>query len=94
MEIVEHLQNIGFVLFHHRNDTDQHLFRIKNDCKVITAEEVEADCYKNVSTTGMYLSIDFDTTKELDSSSVQCSKKACKKTTRYDAQYATIESLL
>lgn len=42
----------------------------------------------------MYLRVDIDTTEELDSTRMQCSKNAYEKITRYDAQYATIESLL
>lgn len=26
VEIIEHLSELGYILFHHRNDTDQHLF--------------------------------------------------------------------
>jgi hypothetical protein len=91
MEIVEHLQNIGFVLFHHRNDTDQYLFSVKSDCKVIGKEEL-GDCYANVKTTEMYVSVQLG--EVLDASKVKCSKKAYTPNTRYDAQYATIESLL
>ena len=93
MDIVQHLPSIGFVLFHHRNDNDQHLFRIDGECKVIGTNEVDADRYKNVSTTEMYLRVDIDVTEELDSSQLQCSKKTYKPTTRYDAQYASIEDL-
>ncbi len=93
MEIVQHLSTISFVLFHHRNDNDQHLFHISNECKVIGANEVDADRYKNISTTEIYLCVDIDASRELDSLQVQCSKKRYENTTRYDAQYASIEEL-
>ncbi len=94
MEIVQHLPTLGFVLFHHRNDNDQHLFRISGECKVVGAREVDKDRYKNVSTTAMHLRVDIDASNELDSSQVQCSLKSCENTTRYDAQYASIEKLI
>jgi hypothetical protein len=90
MEIVEHLQTIGFVLFHHRNDNDQHLFSVKSECKVIGKEEL-GDYYANVKTTEMYVSVQLG--EELDASKVKCSKKAYIPNTRYDAQYASVESL-
>ncbi len=94
MEIVQHLPTLGFVLFHHRNDNDQHLFRISGECKVIGAGEVDKDRYKNVNTTAMYLRIDIDASNELDSSQLRCSRKAYNgKGERYDAQYASIEEL-
>ena len=95
MEIVEHLSSIGYVLFHHRNNTTgQHLFAIKGVCKVVSSEDVESDRYKNVTTTEMYLSVDIDTSIELYASHLDSTKKEWTKTTRYDAQFAVINDLL
>ena len=94
MEIVEHLSMIGYVLFHHRNSTGQHLFAIKNACKVVPSEEVEPDRYKNVNTTEMYLSVDIDTSVELDASNMDSTKKNFTPTSRYDAQYSPIGDVL
>ena len=95
MKIVEHLSSIGYVLFHHRNNTTgQHLFAIKGVCKVISSEDVEPDRYKNVTTTEMYLSINIDTSIELHTSNIDSTKKEWTKATRYDAQYAVINDLL
>jgi len=93
MEIVEHLSSIGFVLFHQRNVNGQHLFPIKETCRVISLDEIESDRYKNVGTTGIYLSVDIDTLAEHDSSIVDSTKKEWTKTTRYDAQYAPLGAL-
>lgn len=93
MEIVEHLQTIGYVLFHTRKDLDQHLFAIKNNCTVKYADELETDRYKTVTTTEMYVSIDLDITEELDASNIHSARKDFTPKTRYDAQYATIQSL-
>ena len=93
MEIVEHLFAIGYVLFHHRNTLGQHLFAVKNTCKVVSAYEIELDRYKNVNTTEMYLSLDIDTSIELDASTLDSSKKEWKNATRYDAQYSNIVAI-
>lgn len=93
MEIVEHLSVIGYVLFHHRNTLGQHLFAVKNTCKVVSANEIEADRYKNVNTTEMYLSIDIDTSIKLDASTLDSSKKEWTNATRYDAQYSNIVAI-
>lgn len=89
MEIVENLSSIGYVLFHHRNTTGQHLFAIKGYCKVIGSEEIESDRYKNIGTTDIYLAVDIDTSVELDLSTLDSSKKKFTKSTRYDSQLAT-----
>lgn len=93
MEIVEHLSSIGYVLFHHRNTIGQHLFALKSDCSVVSSEEIEPDRYKNVNTTEMYVSVDIDTSIELDSSTLDSTKKECTKETRYDAQHAYLNEI-
>lgn len=93
MEIVEHLSSIGYVLFHHRNTTGQHLFAVKDGGKMISSEEVEIGRYKNVNTTEMYLAIDIDTSVELDASNLDSTKREWSKSTRYDAQYSTMNNL-
>jgi hypothetical protein len=93
MEIVENHKSIGYVLFHHRNDKDQHLFAIKGTCSIKDTSEIEEDRYKSVSTTEMYVIVDLDTTSELDSTNIRSSQKEYTPTTRYDAQYAVIKEL-
>ncbi len=93
MEIVEHLSNIGYVLFHHRNILGQHLFAVKGDCKVSSAKDLEPDRYKNINTTEIYLSVDIDTSVELDASSLNSTKIEWTKATRYDAQFVDIDRL-
>ena len=93
MEIVENHKSIGYVLFHHRNDKDQHLFAIKGTCSIKDTSEIEEDRYKSVSTTEMYVIVDLDTTSELDSTNIRSSKKEFTPKTRYDAQYAVIKEL-
>ena len=93
MEIVENLRSIGYILFHHRNDDDQHLFAIQGDCAVKEKSEIEEDRYKSVNTTEMYVVVDLDTTTELDSTNIRSSQKEFTQKTRYDAQYAVINEL-
>ena len=93
IEIVEHLFSIGYVLFHHRNTTGQHLFAVNGTCKVSPSGEIEQGRYKNVNTTEMYLAVDIDTSIELDASTLDSTKKNWTKSTRYDAQFAVIEEL-
>lgn len=93
MEIVEHLSSIGFVLFHQRKTEGQHLFALKNTCHVVSSDDLDSDRYMNVTTTRMYLSVDIDTSIELDASTINSTKKECTRATRYDAQFATLNTL-
>lgn len=93
MEIVESLASIGYVLFHNRNVGGQHLFAVKGDCNIVQIKDVEADRYKNINTTNMYLSLDIDTSAELDVSDIDSTKKYCTNETRYDAQFALLSAL-
>ena len=93
MKIVENHKSIGYILFHHRNDKDQHLFAIRGTCSIKDTSEIEEDRYKSVSTTEMYVVVDIETTSELDSTSIRSSQKEYTPKTRYDAQYAVITEL-
>ena len=93
MEIVEHLSSIGYVLFHHRNKLDQHLFAVKDICKVVSIHDIENDRYKNVTTTKLYVVVDIDTSAKLDASQLDSTKKECTKKNRYDAQYSLMTDL-
>ena len=93
MESVENLSSIGYVLFHYRSNVGQHLFAVKGACKVVTSEAVEDDRYKNMDTTEMFVSVDIDSSAEMDVSELDATKKECTKPTRYDAQFARIGEL-
>lgn len=93
MDIVENLSNIGYVLFHHRSDNDQHLFSVKGTCTIKAAGELEDDRYKNIGNKELYISVDIDTT-ELSSGNLHASMiKPASKETRYDAQFARLSEL-
>ena len=93
MDIVENLSKIGYVLFHHRSDNDQHLFSVKETCTIKTAGDLEDDRYKNIGNKELYISVDIDTT-ELSSGNLHASMiKPASKETRYDAQFAWLSDL-
>ena len=92
MAIVEHLSEIGYILFHTRKDEGQHLFAINGDITVVDTEELGSDVYKNVVTTEMYAVVPFETI-ELDSSNLHSSKKSFTPKTRYDAQFEELINL-
>lgn len=93
MEIVEHLSNIGYVLFHTRKDEGQHLFAVEGTPVIKSASELDAAIYRNISTTEIYVSLQLNT-NEMDSSAYHASKKGYASSEfRYDAQYATLEEL-
>jgi len=94
MEIAENLQSIGYVLFHTRKDAGQHLFRVKGVQHIKTAAEVPVGIYKNVNTTEMYVVVDIDESCEMDASGIHSSKKGYTPSTRYDAQYSAMNSLI
>ena len=91
MAIVEHLSEIGYILFHTRKDVGQHLFAINGDITVVDTEELGSDVYKNVGTTEMYAVVPFETI-ELDSSNLHSSKKSFTPKTRYDAQFEELNN--
>lgn len=92
MEIVKHLKDIGYILFHTWKDEGQHLYRVKEEPKLVDVDEVSGVVYRNVSTTGIYIDVAFDPA-ELDSTIVHSKQKAYTKKTRYDAHYAEQDQL-
>ena len=93
MDIVENLSNIGYVLFHHRSDNDQHLFSVKGTCTIKAASELEDDRYKNIGNKELYISVDIDTTELLNDNLHASIIKPASKETRYDAQFAWLSDL-
>ena len=93
MDIVENLSNIGYVLFHHRSDNDQHLFSVKGTCTIKAAGELEDDRYKNIGNKELYISVDIDTTELLNDNLHASMIKPASKETRYDAQFAWLSDL-
>ena len=67
MEIVEHIGEIGYVMFHNRRRDGQHLFAVKSCSGVTGAEDVDEGVYKNVGTCEIYLVVEFDGEREMDS---------------------------
>lgn len=93
MKILENIQSIGFILFHTRKDEGQHLFALKSSCEVRPQASLDDSVYMNISTTNLYLLVSFDSSAELDSSSIHSSKALWTKQNRYDAQYVSLETI-
>ncbi len=93
MEIVGHIGEIGYVMFHNRRRDGQHLFAVKSCSGVTGAEDVDEGVYKNVGTCEIYLVVEFDGEREMDSSGFDCTRVECTTKTRYDAQFARWEDL-
>lgn len=103
MEIVSHLNNIGYILFHHRNDNDQHCFRVNGECQLTSAKELD-NVYVNLQKEvcqdqpNLYILATFDTTNELNSSALHSGRIPYMTghlgNTRYDAQYCTLSDLM
>ena len=93
MAIVEHLSNIGYVLFHTRKDEGQHLFAIEGVPIIKSTSELDTTIYRNISTAELYVDLRLNL-KELDSSAMHSSKKGYTSAElRYDAQYAKLQEL-
>ena len=93
IEIAENLQSIGYLLFHTRKVEGQHLFHAKNVRLVKNVDELPSDIYRNIQTTEMYILVDIDNNKELDSSNINAAKKTYTPQTIDDAQYSLINDL-
>ncbi len=94
MQIVENIEKIGFILFHTRKDVGQHLYPIKKQCVIRQKDEIDDLIYKNISTSSVYILVDFDSEKEIDTTDIHSSKRGFNnKLERYDAQYAQISDL-
>ncbi len=93
MEIVEHIGEIGYVMFHNRRRDGQHLFAVKSCSGVTGAEDVDEGVYKNVETCEIYLVVEFDSEREMDSEELDCTRVECSPKTRYDVQFARWEEM-
>lgn len=93
MKIVEHIGEIGYVMFHNRRRDGQHLFAVKSCSGVTVAEDVDDGVYKNVGTCEIYLVVKFAAEREMDSAGLDCTLVECSPKTRYDAQFARIEGM-
>ena len=93
MEIVEHIGEIGYMMFHNRRREGQHLFAVKACSGVTGAVDVDEGVYKNVGTCEIYLVVEFDGEREMDSEELDCTQVECTTKTRYDAQFVRWEDI-
>ena len=93
MEIVEHIGEIGFMMFHNRRRDGQHLFAVTACSGVTGAEDLDECVYRNVGTCEIYLVVEFDGEREIDCAELDCTRVECSPKTRYDAQFARWERM-
>lgn len=92
-EIVEHIGEVGYVMFHNRRRDGQHLFTVKACSGVTGEEDVDKGVYRNVGTCEIYLVVEFDGGREIDSAELDCTQVECSPKTRYDAQFVRWEEM-
>ena len=93
-EILDNLQSIGYVLFHHRKNEGQHLYAVKGKCCARSLDDIETDRYINNKKAMLFVSVDIDTSIELSSTNIDCTRNPnLTSNTRYDAQYVTLEKI-
>ena len=92
-EIADNFYNIGYILFHTWKDVGKHLFMIDR-ISIVDVAEVGNEIYKTTKKGTKYALVSFNTEFELMSESLHPQKKSNEsKSTRYDAQYATMTEL-
>ncbi len=94
-EVLDNIQNIRYMLFHARKDEGKHLFGVDR-ISIVAKDKVDGSIYKTMQTDNVtkYAIVSFDNDFELFSESLH--PKNCppnSQSTRYDAQYSTIENL-
>ena len=95
MNIIRHIDDIGFILFHIRGNEGQHLFAVSQTPRLIDKEEMEQlSLYPSLRDCNIYLLIEFNADQELDSSSLNSNKIKVSKRERYDANYCQVKDLL
>lgn len=94
MEIVEHIGEIGYVMFHNRRRDGQHLFAVKACSGVTGAEDLDEGVYRNVGTCEIYLVVEFDGEREVDCTGLDCTLVGCSPRTRYDAQFCRVNEII
>lgn len=106
MEIINNLSQIGYILFHTWNKSDQRLFAIKDDCQIVAKTSVPEGYYmtpKNPTHPDgtpdeaqfLYILLTADMSTTLDTTNIDCNKKKyTSQKERYDAQFAKIKELL
>ncbi len=92
--IKEHIENIGYVLFHTRGNTGMHLFAVEHSERV--QKQLVGDVYQTVQANNPsveeYLLVSIRNDFELVSTNLNAPKQKSPET-RYDAEYAELDSL-
>lgn len=106
VRLVERASNIGLVMFHTWNQENQHLFKLRKDVQIVVGasneDGSENDSLKDyirivekpTPPNGIFFALlDIDTTKELDSSALNCKNMPTSPKSRYYPLFASLEEL-
>ena len=69
LSIIRNLRSIGFVIFN-ENNQNYHLFSLKGECDVRENSELYEERARNMDFMPFYVTLEIDTSKELDSSQI------------------------
>lgn len=64
-----------------------------NECKIVSKQDLTPGICQNVKTNDIYILVDIDTSKELETFDIHSSQKKYTNKTRYDAQYINLMDL-
>lgn len=95
MDIIRHLDDIGYILFHTYSDEGQHLYAIQQCPKIIERKEIEQHSEIDVhpGTCDIYLAVEFDAEEEINDFTLHSRQIQVDKQEWYDAQYVDKTSL-
>ena len=94
MEVIRHIDKIGYILFHTYKDKGQHLFALQSQPQVIDKQDLEqSGVYTHPTTCDIFLSVVFNPEQELDASNLNSRQIKVSKQDRYDAGYCEISEI-
>ena len=97
MEIIRHLDDIRYLLFHTRRDEGQHLFEITATPQLLNSSDIEEHpgLYLNMRHCPLYLLVQFDLDKRVPTTHIHSSYlEFADNTERYDPSYSQIADLI
>lgn len=96
MDIIRHLDDIGYILFHTYSDEGQHLYAIQQSPKIIEWKEIEQnhEIYAHPRTCDIYLAIEFDAQEEINNLTLHSSQIRVDKRERYNANYCKLDEIM
>ena len=97
MEIIRHLDDISYLLFHTRRDEGQILFEITATPQILNSSDIEGfpELYLNMKHCPLYLLVQFDLDRRVPTTHIHSSYlRFADNTERYDPSYCQIADLI